>query len=78
MVLSGYLTAVLGVALKYRLELDEPETNWHILFEFATISFLMLWAWHVLLTVSGLHAICAVVPSVYPPTHLSSLLPRDD
>ena len=64
MVLSGYLTAVLGVALKYKLELEQPQSKWHILFQFATVSFLMLWAWNVLLTVCIL-ATCRCHPILY-------------
>lgn len=62
--LAGYLTSVLGVALKYKLEIDEPHTKWLILFQFATVSFLMLWAWNVLLTVCIL-ATCRCHPILY-------------
>ncbi|KAJ1334199.1 hypothetical protein MN608_04205 [Microdochium nivale] len=46
LVFAGYLTSVLGVALKYKLEQEDEHTKWRIPFQFSTVSFLLLWAYH--------------------------------
>lgn len=53
LLLTGYITAVVGVALKYKLEDDDLDNKWSIIFRFSTVSFFLLWAWHILLTVSN-------------------------
>ncbi|KAH7039637.1 uncharacterized protein B0I36DRAFT_357039 [Microdochium trichocladiopsis] len=51
LVLAGYLTTVLGFALKYKLEQDDEHTKWRIPFQFSTVSFVLLWAYHNLTAV---------------------------
>ncbi|KXJ91680.1 hypothetical protein Micbo1qcDRAFT_203740 [Microdochium bolleyi] len=46
LVFAGYLTSVLGVALKYKLEQEDVHTTWRIPFQFSTVSFILLWAYH--------------------------------
>ncbi|KAK5634510.1 hypothetical protein RRF57_010223 [Xylaria bambusicola] len=54
--LSSYLTSVAGVTLKYKLENEDDHGAGRIPFEFSTISFLLLWIYHLLTsTWTGAH-----------------------
>ncbi|KAI1488631.1 hypothetical protein F5X96DRAFT_644688 [Biscogniauxia mediterranea] len=56
LVVAGYLSAVSGVSLKYKLENQDDHTRWRIPFQFSTVSFCLLWAYHLLVTVwTGMH-----------------------
>ncbi|KAI5921503.1 hypothetical protein F4810DRAFT_712541 [Camillea tinctor] len=53
---AGYLSAVSGVSLKYKLENQDDHTRWRIPFQFSTVSYSLLWAYHVLVTHwTGMH-----------------------
>ncbi|KAI0380553.1 hypothetical protein F5Y04DRAFT_256941 [Hypomontagnella monticulosa] len=51
MLLAGYLSAVFGVSLKYKLENEDEHSRWRIPFQFSTVSFCTQWAWHLQVTV---------------------------
>ncbi|KAI6086279.1 hypothetical protein F4821DRAFT_260174 [Hypoxylon rubiginosum] len=38
-IFAGYLSAVFGVSLKYKLENEDEHTRWRIPFQFSTVSF---------------------------------------
>ncbi|KAI1401317.1 hypothetical protein F4819DRAFT_486702 [Hypoxylon fuscum] len=44
---AGYLSAVFGVSLKYKLENQDEHTRWRIPFQFSTVAFCLQWAWHL-------------------------------
>ncbi|KAI1382965.1 uncharacterized protein F4822DRAFT_434893 [Hypoxylon trugodes] len=46
-VFTSYLSAVFGVALKYKLETEDEHTRWRIPFQFSSVAFLTQWAWHM-------------------------------
>ncbi|KAI2611937.1 hypothetical protein GGR54DRAFT_643178 [Hypoxylon sp. NC1633] len=46
-IFAGYLSAVFGVSLKYKLENEDEHTRWRIPFQFSTVSFCVQWAWHL-------------------------------
>ncbi|KAI0126248.1 hypothetical protein BJ170DRAFT_634290 [Xylariales sp. AK1849] len=50
LIISGYLIAVFGVSLKYKLENEDDHTKWRIPFQFSTVSFLMLLAYNLQVT----------------------------
>lgn len=52
LVFAGYLSTVLGFAVKYKLEQVDEHTKWRIPFQFSTVSFVLLWAYHNLTAVS--------------------------
>ncbi|KAI2626287.1 hypothetical protein GGS21DRAFT_540997 [Xylaria nigripes] len=55
-ILTGYLTSVAGVALKYKIESEDDHTNWRIPFQFSTVTFVLLWTYHLIaLAWTGLH-----------------------
>ncbi|XXG98075.1 hypothetical protein Hte_004394 [Hypoxylon texense] len=39
LIFAGYLSAVFGVSLKYKLESEDDHTRWRIPFQFSTVSF---------------------------------------
>ncbi|KAH8199542.1 hypothetical protein TruAng_006293 [Truncatella angustata] len=47
LLVTGYLIAVAGVSLKYKLETKDKHTNWRIPFQFSTVSFLTLLAYNL-------------------------------
>ncbi|KAI1504491.1 hypothetical protein F5X99DRAFT_16548 [Biscogniauxia marginata] len=56
LIFSGYLSAVFGVSLKYKLESEDGHSRWRIPFQFSTVSFCLLWAYHLLVTLwTGMH-----------------------
>ncbi|KAI0018457.1 hypothetical protein F4780DRAFT_516941 [Xylariomycetidae sp. FL0641] len=56
LLLVGYLTAVSGISLKWKLENEDGHTKWRIPFQFSTVSFVMLWVYHLLVTLwTGMH-----------------------
>ncbi|KAI1205237.1 uncharacterized protein F4807DRAFT_443984 [Annulohypoxylon truncatum] len=59
LLLTGYLSAVFGVSLKYKLDgVEDIHTPWRILFQFSTVSFCTQWAWHLLVTLwTAMHLI---------------------
>ncbi|KAI1074047.1 hypothetical protein F5B20DRAFT_574375 [Whalleya microplaca] len=58
LVFAGYLSAVFGVSLKYKLELEDEHTRWRIPFQFSTVSFILQWAYHLLVTLwTGMHLV---------------------
>ncbi|KAI1365518.1 hypothetical protein F5Y08DRAFT_338629 [Xylaria arbuscula] len=46
--LTSYLTSVAGVALKYKLQTEDDHSAGRIPFEFSTVSFVLLWIYHLL------------------------------
>ncbi|KAI1420508.1 hypothetical protein F5Y12DRAFT_719462 [Xylaria sp. FL1777] len=55
-ILTSYLTSVAGVGLKYKLESEDDHDGWRIPFQFSTVAFCFLWAYHLLtLTWTGVH-----------------------
>ncbi|KAI1334975.1 hypothetical protein F5Y15DRAFT_263940 [Xylariaceae sp. FL0016] len=56
LLLAAYLTAVFGVSLKYKLDNDDEHSKWRIPFQFSTVSFCSLWAYHLISTLwTGMH-----------------------
>ncbi|KAH9904021.1 hypothetical protein F4778DRAFT_77532 [Xylariomycetidae sp. FL2044] len=56
LILAGYLTSVLGVSMKYKTENGDKHTNWQIPFQFSTVSFLLLWTYHLITALwTGMH-----------------------
>ncbi|KAI0485328.1 hypothetical protein GGR56DRAFT_617692 [Xylariaceae sp. FL0804] len=54
--LSAYLTTVFGVSMKYKHELDDKHSNGRIAFQFSTVSFCLLWGYHLIATLwTGMH-----------------------
>jgi len=51
LILSGYLSAVFGVSLKYKLEVEDDHTKWRLPFQFSTVAFALLWAYNLQVTV---------------------------
>ncbi|KAI8623668.1 hypothetical protein F5Y19DRAFT_492048 [Xylariaceae sp. FL1651] len=49
--LASYLSSVFGVSLKYKLENEDDHTRWRIPFQFSTVAFCMLWAYHLLTSI---------------------------
>ncbi|KAH8895834.1 hypothetical protein GQ53DRAFT_854040 [Thozetella sp. PMI_491] len=43
----AYLTAVGGMLIDFKLQRDDPHTNWRILWQFSSMSFLLMWLYHV-------------------------------
>ncbi|KAI1415481.1 hypothetical protein F5Y13DRAFT_207200 [Hypoxylon sp. FL1857] len=55
---TGYLSAVFGIALKYKLENEDGHTAWRIPFQFSTVAFCTQWAWHLQTTLwTAMHLI---------------------
>ncbi|KAH9990265.1 hypothetical protein F4779DRAFT_623848 [Xylariaceae sp. FL0662B] len=50
LILAGYLSAVFGVSLKYKLENEDGHTRWRIPFQFSTVSFVLQWVYHLVVT----------------------------
>ncbi|KAI2472687.1 hypothetical protein F4781DRAFT_428107 [Annulohypoxylon bovei var. microspora] len=51
LIFAGYLSAVFGVSLKYKIDnVDDKHTPWRIPFQFSTVSFCVQWAWHLQVT----------------------------
>ncbi|KAH8649826.1 hypothetical protein BX600DRAFT_554302 [Xylariales sp. PMI_506] len=50
-IISGYLVAVAGVSLKYKLENEDQHTKWRIAFQFSTVAFVLLLAYNLQVTV---------------------------
>ncbi|KAI0834371.1 hypothetical protein F5Y06DRAFT_306807 [Hypoxylon sp. FL0890] len=58
LLLAGYMSAVFGVSLKYKLENEDEHTPWRIPFQFSTVAFVMQWAWHLQMTLwTAMHLI---------------------
>ncbi|KAI1738842.1 hypothetical protein F4680DRAFT_466931 [Xylaria scruposa] len=56
LILAAYLTSVAGIALKYKLESEDDHNGWRIPFQFSTVSFVLLWIYHLLTLVwTGMH-----------------------
>ncbi|KAI1841110.1 hypothetical protein JX266_012703 [Neoarthrinium moseri] len=51
LVMTGYLMAVAGVSMKYKLENEDGHTRWRIPFQFSTVSFVLLLAYNLQVTV---------------------------
>ncbi|ORY57448.1 uncharacterized protein BCR38DRAFT_478213 [Pseudomassariella vexata] len=45
-----YLSVALGVSLNYKLNTIDEHTKWRIPFQFSTVAFLLLWAYHLMAT----------------------------
>ncbi|RYP16807.1 hypothetical protein DL765_004920 [Monosporascus sp. GIB2] len=52
-ILAVYLTVVLAIVLRYKPDDTDSHTGWRILFQFPAVSFVLLWAWHLLMTDPG-------------------------
>ncbi|KAI1326433.1 hypothetical protein F5Y16DRAFT_410840 [Xylariaceae sp. FL0255] len=48
---AAYLTAVAGVALKYKLEAQDDHNGWRIPFQFSTVSFIIMWTYHIIASI---------------------------
>jgi hypothetical protein len=57
----SYLTAVGGILIDYKLNKEDDHTDWRLFFQFSTISFFLLWLYHVIAFVSRLYTACPLV-----------------
>ncbi|KAI1376987.1 hypothetical protein F4677DRAFT_416980 [Hypoxylon crocopeplum] len=58
LIFAGYLSAVFGVSLKYKLENEDGHSCWRIPFQFSTVAFCVQWAWHLQTTLwTAMHLI---------------------
>lgn len=53
LIITAYLSAVAGVSMKYKLNTEDSHTNWRIPFQFSTVTFSMLLAYNIQVTVSS-------------------------
>lgn len=51
LIITAYLSAVAGVSMKYKLNTEDSHTNWRIPFQFSTVTFSMLLAYNIQVTV---------------------------
>ncbi|KAI1134015.1 hypothetical protein F5Y05DRAFT_417679 [Hypoxylon sp. FL0543] len=67
LLLTGYLSAVSGISLKYKLESVDEHTPWRIPFQFSTVAFCLQWTWNLQMTVwTAMHLIFPKAVEVDP------------
>ncbi|KAI1102728.1 hypothetical protein F4804DRAFT_342993 [Jackrogersella minutella] len=67
LIFAGYLSAVFGVSLKYKLDHIDEHTRWRIPFQFSTVAFCIQWAWHLQVTLwTAMHLIFPKAIEVNP------------
>ncbi|KAK9769667.1 hypothetical protein SCAR479_13666 [Seiridium cardinale] len=50
LLVTGYLISVAGVSMKYKLEIEDSHTRWRIPFQFSTVTFVLLLAYNLQVT----------------------------
>ena len=48
----AYLTAVGGMLIHFKLQQEDAHTDWRILWQFSSLSYLLLWLYHLIVFVS--------------------------